>query len=119
MEEATEKETQRREDPAIPGTRRNGIILCACGAYASGWCREGEIKTEVDEGRVREEEEEERDRGKDRESSSENKRGETKREKEKERTTRLPLSTGQCRHKSGIPGTQYIARGWRRSGYKL
>lgn len=32
---------------------------------------------------------------------------------------RLPLSTGQWRHKSGIPGMRYIARGWRPGGYKL
>lgn len=44
---------------------------------------------------------------------------EKERKTEREKATRLPLSTGQQRHKSGIPGTQYIARGWRRGGYKL
>lgn len=63
----------------------------------------------------------ERERKRKRQWGRDQRRAEQK-EKERgrrERATRLPLSTGQQRHKSGIPGMQYIARGWRRGGYKL
>lgn len=61
-------------------------------------------------------------RGREKEKRDRSRNGRGKREMEGGRVdphARLPLSTGQWRHKSGIPGMRYIARGWRPGGYKL